>query len=125
VLPEGGEFAVLGAGGLVAGEGAAVGVRVVGLVEFPDLVAEGVLEGVAALLAEPVGPDVAVVDEVVAGVAEAVKQVLELCAGGLDVGGAAPAGLGGRADVAQFAGAPVAVVVGGMVAACAAMRART
>jgi hypothetical protein len=43
---------VLGFGGLVAGEGAAVGTEVVGLVEFPGLVAEGVLEGVAALLAE-------------------------------------------------------------------------
>jgi hypothetical protein len=29
--------------------GAAAGVQVVGLVEFPDLVAQGVLDGVAAL----------------------------------------------------------------------------
>jgi hypothetical protein len=45
-----GELVVLACGGLVAGEGPAVGAEVVGLGEFPDLVSEGVLEGVAALL---------------------------------------------------------------------------
>ena len=66
--------AVLGAGAFevegVAGEGAAVGVEQAGLVEFPDLEAEGVLDGVAALLAEAVGPDVPVCDEVAGVVAE-------------------------------------------------------
>ena len=43
---------------------AAVAVQVVRLVQFPDLVAQGVLDGVAALFSQAVGPDVAVFDEV-------------------------------------------------------------
>jgi hypothetical protein len=50
--------------GCVAVGGAAVAVQIVRLVEFPDLVPQGVLDGVTALLAQSVGPDVAVVDEV-------------------------------------------------------------
>src|ERR1022692_4051216 len=48
---------------LVAGQGPAVGVQQVRLVEFPDLEAQGVLDGVALLLTEAVGPDVAAVYE--------------------------------------------------------------
>jgi hypothetical protein len=42
--------------------GAAVGIEVVRLVQFPDLVTEGVLDGVTALFAQAVGPYVAVFD---------------------------------------------------------------
>jgi hypothetical protein len=44
-----GELIVLACGGLVAGEGPAVGAEVVRLGEFPDLVSERVLEGIAVL----------------------------------------------------------------------------
>lgn len=91
---------MLGLCRLVAGEGAAVGAEVVGLAEFPDLVAEGVLERIASLLAESVGPDVAVFDEEVAVVAEGGEQVLELRCAGPGVGGAAQVRLGGGADAA-------------------------
>lgn len=107
---EGGDL--VGVGG-VAVEGAAVGVQVVGLVEFPDLVAQGVLDGVAALFAEAVGPDVAVFDEVVGGVAEVGEDGVEVCRAGFSVVFGAALLLGGGADVAEFADAPVAVVVGG------------
>ncbi len=77
-----------------------MGVLEVGLVKFPDLVTQVGLDSVAALLAQAVCPDVAVVDEVIAGVAEAGQYCLELLAGGLGVRGAAPAGLAGGADAA-------------------------
>lgn len=68
------------ADGAVAGEGPAVGVEVVGLVQFPDLVSEGVLDRVTALFTEAMGPHVAAfgVDEVRAGVAESVQDLFEL-----------------------------------------------
>ncbi len=50
--------------------GTAVGVEIVRLVEFPDLVPQGVLDRVPALLAEAVGPDVPVIDDVVRRVAK-------------------------------------------------------
>jgi hypothetical protein len=53
-------------GGLVASERPAVHVEQVGLVEFPDLEPERVLDRVTALLAEVVGPPVFVLDQVVA-----------------------------------------------------------
>jgi hypothetical protein len=49
-----------------------VGVEQVGLVEFPDLEAQGVLDGVAALFSEAMGPGVAFFDEVVAAVSKVV-----------------------------------------------------
>jgi hypothetical protein len=100
LLAERGEGGVLGWCWLVAAEGSAVSTEVVGLAEFPDLVAEGVLEGVPSLLAESVGPDVAVYDEEVAVVAEGGEQVLELRCAGPAVGGAAQVRLGCGADAA-------------------------
>jgi hypothetical protein len=91
--------------------GAAVAVQVVGLVEFPDLVPEGVLDGVAALFAQSVGPDVAVVDEVGGVVAELVQDAVYVGWGGLAVVAGAALLLGGGADVADLADAPVPVVV--------------
>jgi len=115
VFADVGEGGDLGGVGGVAVEGSAVGVQVVGLVEFPDLVAQGVLDGVAALLAQAVSPDVAVLDEVVGAVAEVGEDGVDVRRGGLPVVVGAALLLGGGADVAEFADAPVAVVVGGGV----------
>ncbi len=70
------------------------------LVDFPDLVSEGVLESVAALFAESVGPYVAVVDGELRLVAELVEDVADVLVGGLPVGGRASVALCCRADVA-------------------------
>src|SRR5215831_13245264 len=104
---------MFGLGGVeaVAVRGAAVGVQVVRLVEFPDLVAQGVLDGVAALLAQAVGPDVAVFDQVGGLVAEHGQHAVHVRRGGLAVVVRAAPLLGG-ADVADLAYSPVAVVVG-------------
>jgi hypothetical protein len=50
-LPQPDEIVALGAGRLVAGTGPAVGLQEVRLVEFPDLVAQRVLESVPSLFA--------------------------------------------------------------------------
>src|ERR1035441_9368478 len=102
-------------GGPVAGEGPAVSVEQVGLVEFPDLEPEGVLDRVAALLAETVGPDMAVFDQVVAAVAEPSQDRLKLLAGRDGMRGLAQGDLGHGADIAQLADTPVTVVVGDAV----------
>lgn len=73
------------------------------------------LDGVALLLTEAVGPDVAAVDQVVGGIAEVGQHAVHLAGGGLAVADEAAAGLGGGADVAEFADAPVAVVVRDLV----------
>src|SRR5713101_4182860 len=104
-----GEFLLFLLGGLVTGQGPAVGVQQVRLVEFPNLEAQGVLDGVALLLTEAVGPDVAAVYKVVGGVAEVGQHGVQLAGGGLAVASVAAADLGGRADVAKLADAPVAV----------------
>jgi hypothetical protein len=62
-LPDVGERRGLRLGHLVAFERAAVGVQDVGLVEFPDLEAQGVLDSVSALLTEAVRPHVTVLDQ--------------------------------------------------------------
>jgi hypothetical protein len=85
------------------------------LVELPDLEAKGVLDSVTLLLTEAVGPDVAAVNEVVGGVAEVGQHGVQFTGGRRVVPGDAAADLGGRADVAKLADAPVAVVVRDLV----------
>jgi hypothetical protein len=58
------EMLVFLLGGLVASERPAVDMEQVGLVEFPDLEPERVLDRVTALFAEAVGPRVSVLDQV-------------------------------------------------------------
>jgi hypothetical protein len=103
-VSEGGDLVRIGG---VAVKGAAVGVQVVGLVELPDLVAQSVLDCVAALFTEAVGPDVAVFDEVVGGVAEVAEDGIHVCRGWFVVVVGAALLLSGGADVAEFADAPV------------------
>src|SRR5262249_34225286 len=105
---------MFGLGGveLVAVRGAAMGVQVVRLVEFPDLVAQGVLDGVSALLPQAVGPDMAVFDQVRALVAERGQNAVHVRRCGLTMVFRATPLLGGGADIADLAYSPVAVVVG-------------
>src|SRR5882724_11215798 len=112
VVAERGEVRGLVGVGVVAVRGSAVAVQVVRLVEFPDLVAEGVLDRVAALLAQAVRPHMAVFDEVGRLVSELGKDAVQVGRGGLAVVVGAALLLGCGADVADLADAPVAVVVG-------------